>query len=96
MSRKSIEISYDAGAVPPGFIHAFDFSQKATALIETWLAAAGAGSWSGANAYRDPATGRIAVSTRFQVEDSDRAEALIRAATEGTPFGRWQSLHREG
>ena len=95
MAPHQIEISYDAGAVPRGFIHAFDFNTKATALIGSWLEAAGLGRWVGANACQNPQTGRIEVSTRFVTEDADRAEALIRAAVDGTPFAAWTRFDRQ-
>lgn len=94
MSPEQIEIAYDAGEVPAGFIHAFDFNSKASALIDSWLNATGLGRWAGAEARQNPETGRIEVSTKFMSDDGERAEALIRAAVDGTPFASWKSLVR--
>ena len=84
MSARAIRISYDTAKIPPGFRHPFEFSRRASEQMDVWLSAS----------LRDPETGAIQMAVRFKVEDADRAEALIAAAVEGTPFAQWARFER--
>ena len=94
MSARAIRISYDTAKIPPGFRHPFEFSRRASEQMDVWLSAADAGRWAGSESLRDPETGAIQMAVRFKVEDADRAEALIAAAVEGTPFAQWARFER--
>lgn len=77
---KSIEIYYDIADIPAGYDHYLDFRNDAMDLIETALAEANAGEWSGAE------SGMGEVNFGFEVEDFDCAERIVRATVKGTPF----------
>lgn len=86
MTYKSIEIYYDIAAIPEikdrsGFSpEALDFRNAAMDHIEKAVIEAGAGDWAGAE------IGSGEVNFGFEVEDFEKAEAVVRAAVEGTKF----------
>lgn len=99
---RSIEIYYDidmipdlSGVVPrPGLPRwdearrALDFRGDAIELIEEALIAAGLGEW------EDAGIGRGEVRLGFAVDDFDAAEAIVRAAVEGTRFEGIREISR--
>lgn len=99
---RSIEIRYDTDMIPdvsgvvarPGLPRwdearrALDFRADAIELIEDALLAAGLGEW------EDAGIARGEVSLGFAVDDFDAAEAIVRAAVEGTRFEGIREIFR--
>lgn len=94
MTNKTIEIYYDIADIPGGSKRslfcsaALDFRNAAMEHIERALTEAGAGEWSGAE------IGGGEVNFGFDVEDFDRAEAVIRDAVKGTRFDCIREIER--
>ncbi|MEL7025761.1 MAG: hypothetical protein AAGO57_00835 [Pseudomonadota bacterium] len=77
---KSIEVYYNIDAIPDDYAHPLDFRNAAMDVVESALRDAGEGEWSGAE------MGAGEVNFGFDVEDFERAEKIVRAAVQGTPF----------
>ncbi len=94
MTYKSIEIYYDIENIPgiqdrgPFSGQALEFRNRAMDHIEAALTAAGAGEWQGAE------IGSGEVNFGFDVDDFDRAEAVIREAVAGTEYEGFREIER--
>lgn len=100
MIVKSLEIHYSfsdiaaAEGEPVCASRALEFRNAAMCLIEDALTEAEAGEWAGAEIGANLETGAPEVNIGFDVEDFDRAEAIVRAAVEGTPYAAISEIER--
>lgn len=85
---KSIEVYYDTDKIPAEYFDPLDFRNEAMELIESALTEAEAGEWAGAE------SGSGEVNFGFEVPDFDRAEKIVRAAVENTPFSGIREITR--
>ncbi len=85
ISYRSIEIYFNQSDIPNGY-DPLDFRNQAMELVETAMAKADAGEWSGADIGANLETGEPEVNFGFEVNDFGQAEALVREALRGTPF----------
>ncbi|MEL7460893.1 MAG: hypothetical protein AAFX45_08235 [Pseudomonadota bacterium] len=84
---KSIEIYYDVDDIP-GDQDPIEFREAACAVIEGALMDADAGEWAGSE------SGAGEVNFGFEVSDFERAEKIVRAAVQGTPYAAIREITR--
>ena len=94
MSYKSIEIYYDVATIPgisdrdEWSNEALAFRNRAMEFVEDAISGAGVGEWAGAE------IGSGEVNFGFDVDDFDRAEAVVREAVAGTEFEGIREIQR--
>ncbi len=94
MTYRSIELYYDIENIPGiedrgAFSgQALEFRNRAMDFIDNALESANAGTWEGAE------IGHTEINFGFEVDDFDRAEAVIREAVAGTEYEGFREMRR--
>ena len=98
MGYKSIEVYYSVASIPGVDIddpaQVLDFRNAAMEVIETALEKEGAGEWVGAEIGMGLESGELEVNFGFEVQDFEKAEAIVRKAVEGTEFAGIREITR--